>query len=53
MGRTTITGILESVKETMCDKYCKYSEIISKDTNDVDYEKHLEEYCENCPLNLL
>ncbi len=46
----TIVTIIEEVLEEMCDKYCKYPEMIP----DLD-EQILDETapCESCPLNRL
>lgn len=51
---TTITGILEEVKESICDSYCKYADIIKNvHMTDAEYNDWLEKYCSNCPLDRL
>ena len=40
----SICEIFEEIKETMCDKYCKYPEQYADD------ESMWEEQCENCPM---
>lgn len=47
----SITGILESVKEDMCSKYCKYPDIWDEEKEGC--ELYDSEICENCPLGRL
>ena len=46
-----VTGIIESVKEEICDKYCKYN--ATWDPEKEGMELFESDICTNCPLNLL
>lgn len=53
----TITEQFESIKQRICDKYCKYPQIVHEqwlkeeieDRDEYLYKTH----CESCPLNEL
>lgn len=44
---STISSIIEEVKSSICDNYCRYSSEYE------DYDRMLEEVCSSCPLNRL
>ena len=46
-NQETIPDELESIKEEICDKYCKMPE--RKDIDEVE----LADICANCPMNRL
>ena len=48
-SRLTVTGIIESVKETICDSYCK----VPGEYDDEDLDKMIAERCAFCPLDRL
>lgn len=51
----TVTEIIESVKEDMCDRYCKmrdYYLSMYKDPDEAN-EHMLNEQCDHCPLQRL
>lgn len=47
----TITEQIESIKEQMCNDYCKYPE--SWDAEEHGCELYDSDICINCPLNRL
>ena len=47
----TVTQILEEVKDTMCNSYCKYP--YEWDEEKEGCELCESEICENCPLSRL
>lgn len=47
-----IAKICEEVSKEICDNYCRYNhEANTKDMDDDEYMKWLDEYCDKCPLN--
>ena len=46
---SSITEILEKVKSDMCDKYCKYPDIVKNQEELYDQDGP----CNRCPLNRL
>lgn len=42
---------IESLLQTMCDKYCKWPEIWDEDIKEMPLSE--SEHCKNCPLNKL
>lgn len=48
----TITEQLESIKEEICDKYCKWPQLYLESIKDPDdaNEIMLEHKCEKCPM---
>lgn len=53
--KKTVPELLKEVAEKMCDKYCKYPELCSRECGDgLEAEEVLwEKYCDNCPIGLL
>ncbi len=49
----TITDVLESVKEDMCNNYCKYSNGPIPEGKDDNWLFEDGSPCDNCPLNRL
>lgn len=50
----TVLEIIEEVRSEICDKYCKYSDInYTREYSDGEYDKMMEEVCDNCPLSRL
>lgn len=45
----TVTKVLEEVKETVCDKICKYPGMYTPE----EWEDVYTEVCRNCPLDRL
>ena len=43
----TVTGILEEVKQEMCDDYCVYTKMIP------NFNQECKDICDRCPLNKL
>ena len=43
----TVTGILEEVKQEMCDDYCIYTKMIP------NFNQECKDICDRCPLNKL
>lgn len=50
-----ITDQLEQIKEDMCDRYCKYTDVInSKERfSDDTYDEIIDRLCDKCPLNFI
>mgnify|MGYP003298826399 CR=1 FL=1 len=52
-----IDDIIESVKEDICDTYCKYSDrlkdYMSKPITEDNINDECPECCKNCPLDRL
>jgi len=48
----TITEQFESIKERICDQYCKYPDMAKLAYEDPDeaMERLMHSYCEHCPL---
>lgn len=46
----TVTDILEQVKESICDNYCKFPERYNENE---DWDRLYREICDACPLNRL
>ena len=48
----TISEQLESIKERICDGYCKYPELakLTHDDSDEALEWMMRDCCEHCPL---
>lgn len=51
----TITEQIGSVKEQICDKYCRFPELSEQTIDDPDeaFDWLQHNYCNNCPLNRL
>ena len=51
----TISEQFESIKEQMCDKYCKWPEMSRSAHKDPDeaFEWLMHNHCEHCPLQEL
>lgn len=47
----TIIEQLNTIREKICDDYCKYSEEIHQAATDKEYEELLSEHCDGCPFN--
>lgn len=45
----TATGIIEEVIESVCNDLCKYPDKYAPE----EWEKVLEQVCQDCPLNKL
>lgn len=45
--------VVELVREEMCDKYCKYSDLLARASNEQEWVDFLHSICEKCPLNRL
>ena len=43
----TVTDVIDYVKNSMCDGYCKYVAVLDEN------EEMLDKMCVSCPLNLL
>lgn len=52
--KKTVSEIIDEVRLEICDKHCKYSDInYTREYSDEEYDKMMEEVCDNCPLNRL
>lgn len=49
----SVSETIDDVCEEICDNYCKYSDLFKVLDSDAEYDKLLERYCDNCPLNKL
>lgn len=53
----TVTDLIESIKEQVCDQLCKWPErygVEGRDVKDPErYDQMLDEVCEHCPLDRL
>ena len=47
----TISGIIEEVKEAICNDYCKYPDIWDEEVEGVELCE--SDKCRECPLNRL
>lgn len=45
----TVTQVIKSVKEEVCNKICKYPCLYSTE----EWEEHYETICNNCPMDRL
>ena len=54
-GQTTVSDMIEDIKQKICDNICKYSELCMSQKKDPDEALDIlvSKYCGNCPLNLL
>lgn len=46
-----IIHAIEQIREEFCDKYCKYSDLLSRADNDDIYLELMHSICERCPLS--
>ena len=55
MCTRSISEQFEEIKEEMCDKYCKFTELSLETHKDPDEANEwlMRQYCENCPLTRL
>jgi hypothetical protein len=55
MCTKSITEQFEEIKEEMCDKYCRFTELSLETHEDPDEANEwlMKQYCENCPLTRL
>jgi hypothetical protein len=49
----TMAEITEEIKTQICDHYCKYPEQYKVENDDINFDKMIEERCNDCILNLL
>lgn len=45
--------ITEEIKTQICDLYCKYPEQYKVENDDINFDRMIEERCNDCILNLL
>lgn len=45
--------ITEEIKTQICDFYCKYPEQYKVENDDINFDRMIEERCNDCILNLL
>lgn len=45
--------LIELVKTEMCEKYCKYHDLLDRADNDSEWSNMLKAICAKCPLNRL
>lgn len=45
--------ITEEIKTQICDHYCKYPEQYKVENDDINFDRMIEERCNDCVLNLL
>lgn len=55
MCTKSITEQFEEIKEEMCDKYCRFTELSLETHKNPDEANEwlMHNYCENCPLTRL
>jgi hypothetical protein len=55
MCTRSISEQFEEIKEEMCDKYCRFTELSLETHKDPDEANEwlMRQYCENCPLTRL
>ena len=55
MCTKSITEQFEEIKEEICDKYCRFTELSLETHKNPDEANEwlMKQYCENCPLTRL
>ncbi len=49
----TMAEITEEIKTQICDHYCKYPEQYKVKNDDINFDRMMQERCNDCILNLL
>ena len=49
---TSISGVIEAAKASMCDTRCKFPDQYNVKDNDQAFEEMIQEQCNYCPLNI-
>lgn len=49
---TSISGVVEAAKASMCDTRCKFPDQYNVKDNDQAFENMILEQCNYCPLNI-